>query len=427
MPSTTSRAVSIPLASSTVTTPSLPTLSMASAMRLPMAGALCAAIVATWAISFLSFVDFDIFWSSLTTCSTACSIPRWSPRGFAPAVTFLRPRRKMAWASTVAVVVPSPAMSEVLEATSLIIWAPMFSALSPSSISLATVTPSLVIVGLPNFLSSTTLRPLGPSVTLTARAMVLTPRRSAARASSLKTSCLGISMFLPHSVGSVISGRAAASRRENAEEVLLLHDEVLFAVQGDLAAGIPREEHAITRLDIERGLLAVLGDLAVANGDDLALLRLLLGAVGDDDAATDRLLLDALEQDTIMEWAEHGLPCRSHGVRTSLFRVWVSQASEHACNRTCRCARCTDHASRRLGPPATGPRSNTLAACRALTCELDKDRTAPHRGGPRWTNRSDPRRSRRGGRLPARRRRWDSSHGWGSACLLCFTAARGAG
>ena len=116
--------------------------------------------------------------------------------GLAPAVTFLRPPRKIAWASTVAVVVPSPAMSEVLAATSLIIWAPMFSALSASSISLATVTPSLVIVGLPNFLSMTTLRPLGPSVTLTARAMVLTPRRSAARASSLNTSCLGMVMFL---------------------------------------------------------------------------------------------------------------------------------------------------------------------------------------------------------------------------------------
>jgi hypothetical protein len=39
-----------------------------------------------------------------------------------------------------------------------------------SSISFATVTPSLVMVGEPNFLSITTLRPLGPSVTLTASA-----------------------------------------------------------------------------------------------------------------------------------------------------------------------------------------------------------------------------------------------------------------
>ena len=43
-------------------------------------------------------------------------------------------------------------------------------------ISLATVTPSLVTVGEPNFLSINTLRPFGPSVTLTASASVDTPR-----------------------------------------------------------------------------------------------------------------------------------------------------------------------------------------------------------------------------------------------------------
>ena len=88
----------------------------------------------------------------------------------------------MAWASTVAVVVPSPATSEVLLATSFTICAPMFSNLFSSSISLATVTPSLVTVGEPKLFSMTTLRPLGPSVTLTASASVLTPRRMASRA-----------------------------------------------------------------------------------------------------------------------------------------------------------------------------------------------------------------------------------------------------
>ena len=47
--------------------------------------------------------------------------------GFAPAATVFTPSRKMAWARTVAVVVPSPATSEVLEATSRTICAPMFS------------------------------------------------------------------------------------------------------------------------------------------------------------------------------------------------------------------------------------------------------------------------------------------------------------
>ena len=67
----------------------------------------------------------------------------------------------MARASTVAVVVPSPAMSEVLLATSLTSLAPMFSKRSSSSISLLTVTPSLVTVGPPNDLSMITLRPVG--------------------------------------------------------------------------------------------------------------------------------------------------------------------------------------------------------------------------------------------------------------------------
>ena len=73
----------------------------------------------------------------------------------------------MARASTVAVVVPSPATSEVFDATSFTICAPMFSNLSSSWISLATVTPSLVTVGAPQDFSMTTLRPLGPSVTVT--------------------------------------------------------------------------------------------------------------------------------------------------------------------------------------------------------------------------------------------------------------------
>jgi hypothetical protein len=90
----------------------------------------------------------------------------------------------------VAVVVPSPALSEVLEATSFTICAPMFSNLSASSISLATDTPSLVIVGAPKLFSSTTLRPFGPRVTLTALARMLTPRTMRARASSEKRTSL---------------------------------------------------------------------------------------------------------------------------------------------------------------------------------------------------------------------------------------------
>ena len=91
-----------------------------------------------------------------TTESTAFSMPRLSASGLAPAATFLRPSRTIACASTVAVVVPSPATSLVAVATSRTSWAPWFWKTSSTSISRAIVTPSLVMVGAPNFLSSTT-------------------------------------------------------------------------------------------------------------------------------------------------------------------------------------------------------------------------------------------------------------------------------
>ena len=128
-------------------------------------------------------MGLDCFLSCSTSAVTALSMPRFRSIGFMPAATYFMPSRTMAWASTVAVVVPSPAMSRVLEATSLTICAPMFWSLSLSSISLATETPSLVTVGPPNERSSTTLRPLGPSVTLTALARMFTPSTMRARAS----------------------------------------------------------------------------------------------------------------------------------------------------------------------------------------------------------------------------------------------------
>ena len=93
-------------------------------------------------------------WS--TTWSTAFSMPRLRASGLAPAATFFRPSRTMRCASTVAVVVPSPATSLVAVATSRTSWAPWFANGSSTSISRAIETPSLVMVGAPNFLSITT-------------------------------------------------------------------------------------------------------------------------------------------------------------------------------------------------------------------------------------------------------------------------------
>src|ERR1035437_1044109 len=148
-------------------------------------------------------------------------------------------------ASTVAVVVPSPALSEVLEATSLTICAPMFSYGSGSSTSLATVTPSLVTVGEPNFLSSTTLRPLGPSVAVTARDSLETPRRIAWRAASSNNSCFAAIMFCQMfwfqlSVGSADDG----------EEIIRVHDLVFLAVnfEWQFGSAVFTNEHAVADL-----------------------------------------------------------------------------------------------------------------------------------------------------------------------------------
>ena len=107
-------------------------------------------------MSSLPEISLDCFLRSSTTMSTADSMPRLSPIGLAPAATFLRPSRIIAWASTVAVVVPSPATSFVAVATSRTSCAPWFSNGSSTSISRAIVTPSFVMVGAPNFLSRTT-------------------------------------------------------------------------------------------------------------------------------------------------------------------------------------------------------------------------------------------------------------------------------
>jgi hypothetical protein len=146
--------------------------------------------VPTRAMSSLPATSFDWALRSSTTATTAFSMPRLSPIGFAPAATFFRPSRTIAWASTVAVVVPSPATSSVDVAASRTSCAPWFSKTSSSSISRAMVTPSFVIVGAPNFLSSTTYRPFGPRVTLTASARTFTPRSSERRASSSNLSSL---------------------------------------------------------------------------------------------------------------------------------------------------------------------------------------------------------------------------------------------
>jgi hypothetical protein len=109
----------------------------------------------------------------------------------------------------------------------------------------------LVTVGAPNFLSMTTFRPFGPSVTLTASASWSTPRLRAARASVLKCSSL------------------------------------------DFGAAVLPVENLVADLELHRNAHVLLV-AAGADGDDLALLRLFLGGVGNEETAAH--LLSVLER-----------------------------------------------------------------------------------------------------------------------------------
>src|SRR6267378_7154295 len=200
----------------------------------------------------------------------------------------------MACASTTDVVVPSPAMSLVLVAASLRSWAPMFSNGSSSSTSRATVTPSWVTVGEPNFLSRATFRPFGPSVVLTALAIVSMPFLSFLRASSVKASCFA--MRLP------LFG-------DETEDVFLTENEKLLVVELEFGPGVLLEQDAVTLFEVHRDALAGVGvAVAGSDGKDAALLGLLLRGVRQDDPALrDFLTLEGLDDDAGAEWLELGL------------------------------------------------------------------------------------------------------------------------
>ncbi len=95
---------------------------------------------------------------------------------------------------------------------------------------------------------------------------------------------------------------------DDAHDVGLLHDQEVLAVDLDLGARPLAEQDAVADLDVERDELAGLVAGAGADGDDLAFLRLLLGGVGNDDAAGGLLFgLDAADDHAVVQGTEfHG-------------------------------------------------------------------------------------------------------------------------
>src|SRR5258708_7800876 len=126
------------------------------------------------------------------------------------------------------------------------------------------------MVGAPHDFSRTTLRPFGPSVTVTVSARTRTPVSILLRASSLNLTILAGMVVVPSLVF------------DDAEDVVLAHDQILVAVQSDFRTRILAEENLVPRLHRQRQHLPFLVHLPFAHRDDFAFLRLLLGGIGDD-------------------------------------------------------------------------------------------------------------------------------------------------
>src|SRR3954468_7106538 len=122
------------------------------------------------------------------------------------------------------------------------------------------------MVGAPNFLSRTTLRPRGPRVTLTASASALTPCSRRCRASSEKLRIFAMSFLIP-SHATAPARRAGTGAIAGCQKDLLFdHGEyiasgehqVLLAGVLHLSAAVLRVDDRVTHLDVERDPLAVL-------------------------------------------------------------------------------------------------------------------------------------------------------------------------
>src|SRR5208283_4999320 len=105
------------------------------------------------------------------------------------------------------------------------------------------------------------------------------------------------------------------------KDFVLAENQVFLALDLDFAATVLAEEHAITNFDVERNAFALLA-LAGADGDDLALLRLFLRGVRDDDATLDGFLLfNTLHDNAIVERCK--IDC--HRRKTSISELAVEQ------------------------------------------------------------------------------------------------------
>src|SRR5579872_7564240 len=87
---------------------------------------------------------------------------------------------------------------------------------------------------------------------------------------------------------------------QHPHDVALFHYEVLDTIDFDFGTGPFAEQDAVTDLDVDRDKLAALVAAAGSDGNDLALLRLLLGGVRNDDATSGlRFGIESLDDNAV--------------------------------------------------------------------------------------------------------------------------------
>src|SRR5690606_40005745 len=95
---------------------------------------------------------------------------------------------------------------------------------------------------------------------------------------------------------------------DDREDVAGREDEVLLVVVLDLGAAVLAVEYDVADLDVDRPALALVVDAAGADGDDGALLGLLLRGVRNDQAGRGGGLgLKRLDDDAVLERLESDL------------------------------------------------------------------------------------------------------------------------
>src|SRR3954469_7322197 len=94
---------------------------------------------------------------------------------------------------------------------------------------------------------------------------------------------------------------AAGLLLDDAENVVFAENQMILAADLDFGSRVLAEKDGVAGLHVELADGAVLQPLAVADGDDFALHRLLFGGVGDDDPALGFLVFfESLDDDAVL-------------------------------------------------------------------------------------------------------------------------------